>query len=299
LKESPGDAELPGAIRYHGRSCAHQLRPGNWENVCSAIVGLWRNNIVNDWWKSFFDDDYLRIWGQLQTEESNAKQAAELWSMLDLSPGCRILDAPCGWGRLSRPLARLGATVLGVDQSEVLLAVAARTRGEIPPERLRYLRHDLRTPLSETGFDVACNIFTSFGYGTEEEDLEIFRTLRTAVRPGGRVVVETNHRDLTCAHIAHGANASKRLPDGTLFVADSTLDPISGVVRLDWYWSGPGHTGEKHGEWRCYTATQIVDLLRRAGLHFTGAYKGLSKTPYRAEGPDAGGRLAVIGVRED
>jgi SAM-dependent methyltransferase len=161
------------------------------------------------------------------------------------------------------------------------------------------LQHDLRKPLHETGFDVVCNIFTSFGYGREDEDVAIFKTLRAAVRPGGRVVVETNHRDLTCAHIAQGAKVSKRLPDGTLFVADSSFDAISGVVRLNWYWSGPGGAGEKHGEWRGYTPTQILDLLRRAGLHFTGAYKGLSKTRYRAEGPKVGGRLAVIAVRED
>jgi len=64
-----------------------------------------RRKTVNEWWKTFFDQDYLRIWGQMFTEEANRKQAAELWSMLDLNPGCRFLDAPCGWGRLSRPLA--------------------------------------------------------------------------------------------------------------------------------------------------------------------------------------------------
>jgi len=108
----------------------------------------------------------------------------------------------------------------------------------LPPERLRYLRHDLRTPLPETGFDVECNIFSSFGYGTEEEDVAIFRTLRDAVRPGGRVLVETNHRDLTCTVIARGSKASKRLADGTLFLDEPDFDPISGVVRLNWYWSG-------------------------------------------------------------
>jgi 2-polyprenyl-3-methyl-5-hydroxy-6-metoxy-1,4-benzoquinol methylase len=254
---------------------------------------------VTDWWQTFFDQDYLRIWGQWQTEEASAKQAAELWSMLDLSPGCRLLDAPCGWGRLSRPLALLGATVLGVDQSETLLAAAEGQRGELPPERLRYLRHDLRNPLPETGFDVACNIFTSFGYGTEEEDAAIFRTLRGAVRPGGRVVVETNHRDLMCAFIARGSRLAMRLPDGTLFVDESDFDAISGVVSMNWYWSGPSGSGEKHARWRCYTPTQIVRLLESAGLRFAGANKGLSKTPYQAEGPEAGGRLAVVAVRED
>lgn len=254
---------------------------------------------MNEWWGTFFDLDYLKIWGQVFTEEANAKQAADLWAMLDLKPGCRILDAPCGWGRLSRPLALLGANVLGVDQSEILISAAESQRGELPSHCLRYLRHDLREPLTETGFDLACNIFTSFGYGTEEEDVAIFRSLRAAVRPSGRVIVETNHRDMICAFIAHGSKISKRLPDGTLFLDEPEFDAITGVVRLNWYWSGPHGSGEKHAVWRSYTPTQIVGLLQRAGLRLTEAYKGLSKTPYRAEGPDAGGRLALIAVRED
>jgi SAM-dependent methyltransferase len=253
---------------------------------------------VNEWWETFFDQDYLRIAGQMFSPEDNTQQAMALWSLLDLDPGCRLLDAPCGWGRLSRLLALRGATVLGVDQSEILLTAAESQRGEVPPERLRYLRHDLRTPLPETGFDVVCNIFTSFGYGTEEEDLSLFRSLREAVRPGGRVVVETNHRDLVCALMARGTKFSKRMADGTLFLDDPVFDPIAGMVYLHWYWSGPQGSGEKHAQWRCYTPTQIVGLLERAGLYYVGAYRGLSKTPYTAEGPEAGGRLTVIAKRD-
>jgi hypothetical protein len=33
---------------------------------------------VNEWWKTFFDQDYLTIWGQMFSEEANRKQAAEL-----------------------------------------------------------------------------------------------------------------------------------------------------------------------------------------------------------------------------
>lgn len=254
---------------------------------------------MGEWWKTFFDEDYLRIWGQMFADDVNANQAAELWSMLDLQPGCRLLDAPCGWGRLSRPLALLGATVLGVDQSAPSLAAAECRRGEVSSERLRYLKHDLRESLPDAGFDVACNVYTSFGYGTEEDDVAVFRTLRGAVRRGGRVVAETNHRDLMCSYIARGSKASRRLPDGTLFIDEAEFDAISGVAHLNWYWSGPGGSGEKHADWRCYTPTQIVGLLERAGLRFAAAYQGFSKIPYKAEGPEAGGRLTVIGVREE
>lgn len=254
---------------------------------------------MHPWWDSFFDEDYLRIWTQVLTDEISSQQARDLWSMLDLESGCRILDAPCGWGRLSRPLAQLGAIVLGVDQSDRQLAFASQRREGLPLDRLRYLQHDLRTPLPATGFDVACNIFTSFGYGTEEEDISVFRTLRAAIRIGGRIVVETNHRDLVCAGIAQGANGSRRLPDGTLFMEESHFDAISGVVQLNWYWSGPAGSGEKHAQWRSYTATEIVELLEQADLRVAGAYKGLSKVPYKAERPDAGGRLAIVAVRQD
>ncbi len=107
-----------------------------------------------------------------------------------------MLDAPCGYGRLARLIAERDAAVVGVDQSEVLLAQAEKNRGELPPARLRYFRHDLRMPLPESGFDAVYNVFSSIGYGTEDDDLAIFRTLHNTVHPGGLIFVETMHRDL-------------------------------------------------------------------------------------------------------
>jgi hypothetical protein len=69
------------------------------------------------------------------------------------------------------------------------------------------------------------------------------------------------------------------MPDGTIFLDEPAFDAISGVVTLNWYWSGPAGSGETHSQWRCYTPTQIMDLLHRAGLRFAGACKGLSKMP--------------------
>lgn len=232
----------------------------------------------------------------MHSDETSARQASELWSMLDLKPGCRVLDAPCGAGRLSRPLALLGAQVVGVDQSELLLKEAERRRSGLSSDALRYRQHDLRQPLEETGFDVACNIFTSFGYGTEDEDVEIFRNLGAAVRPGGRVVVETNHRDLVCTVMARGGNSATRLADGTIFLDEPVFDSLAGIVTLNWYWWGPNGAGQKRIQWRCYTATEMISLLERAGLRLQGAFKGLSKTPFKSEGPDAGGRLTLVAV---
>ena len=129
------------------------------------------------WWEQFFDEDYLRVWATMPT--LGEEEAAALWRILGLSPGARVLDAGCGYGRVSLPLARLGARVLGVDQSATLLAEAERRRGELDPEQLRYQRRDLRAPLGESGFDVALSLFSSLGYGEESDDAAILGTIAT------------------------------------------------------------------------------------------------------------------------
>ena len=81
---------------------------------------------------------------------------------------------------MSAPLARQGARVLGVDYSADLLAKAEHERGELTTDQLSYLQHDLREPIAETGFDVALNLFSSPGYGTEPDDERILGTLRSS-----------------------------------------------------------------------------------------------------------------------
>ncbi|HSB74456.1 MAG TPA: methyltransferase domain-containing protein [Terriglobales bacterium] len=245
-----------------------------------------------EWWKIFFDADYLWLWGETFTAEQNAQQAGAIWELLRLRPGSRLLDAPCGYGRLSVEFARRGAIVLGVDQSEVLLAEAARNNP--CEERLRYLRHDLRQLLPEGGFDAACNVFSSIGYGSEEDDLAIFTALRHSVRPGGLVFVETNHRDATVAFLTRGMKPATRLADGTLIVEEPVFDPVEGRINTCWYWSGPRGSGNKPASLRIYSITELVRLLERAGLGYISAFKGCSPQPFKPEGPDMGGRVGIL-----
>ena len=51
--------------------------------------------------EDIFDADHLRLWGELFTPEPDAQQADGIWQLLHLRAGCRLLDAPCGYGRLS------------------------------------------------------------------------------------------------------------------------------------------------------------------------------------------------------
>jgi len=256
-----------------------------------------------DWWQGFFDSDYLRLWSELTPVSRTEEEADGVWKLLGLAPGARILDAPCGYGRVAAALARRGARVLGVDLSATLLGEAARRRGDLPSEQLAYLRHDLRVPLAADvphaagGFDAAVNVFTSLGYGSEADDLAILRTLAGAVRPGGHVLVETMHRDAVAVFLAKGVRPAQRYADGTLLVEEPRLDPVAGRIETAWHWAGPHGAGVKRASIRIYTITELVRLLERAGLVFEAAHAGCTPEPFRAAGAELGGRVGLLARR--
>jgi SAM-dependent methyltransferase len=257
--------------------------------------------MTDAWWTGFFDDEYLRLWGGFIPPERSEREADALWRTLGLAAGHRVLDAPCGYGRLSRVLATRGADVLGVDFSLPMIDAAEAARGTLSADRLRYAKHDLREPLPATlaaaPFDVALNVFSSLGYGTEAEDLAILSTLRTAVRPGGRVFIETAHRDAMVATLAAGGPKPTRFPDGTILMEEPHFDPIAGRVDTSWFWSGPHGSGQKDASLRMYTATELVALMARAGLRFLSAHAGCTPEPFVADPPRMGPRLGLLAER--
>ena len=62
-----------------------------------------------------FGDDYLYFYEESIDDEHSDADTAEILGLLDLPAGSRILDAPCGHGRIARRLAAAGMEVTGVD----------------------------------------------------------------------------------------------------------------------------------------------------------------------------------------
>jgi SAM-dependent methyltransferase len=249
------------------------------------------------WWHTFFDAEYVRLWSGLLSPERTAKEAQQLCDLLDIRGNTRVLDAPCGSGRLSRALAERGAIVLGIDQSAELIAEAERSRGSITAEHLRYIQHDLRNPVEEYDFDVALNIFSSLGYGDEIDDHAILTTLAKSLHPGGTLVVETNHRDTLVAKLARGENKEHVLPDGTRFWEEIQFDAVRGRAESTWHWEGPAGSGTKQSSLRVYAIPELVRLVERAGFAIKSVNLGLTDEPYKAEPPAMGGRLVIIATR--
>lgn len=104
----------------------------------------------------------------------------------------RILDVGCGEGWLARALAAQGREVVGIDASAELIA-AANELGGARFEAVSYA--DLDAHAADLGrFDAAVCNFALLG-----EDLGApLRALGRALRPGGRLIVQTVHPWTAC-----------------------------------------------------------------------------------------------------
>ena len=102
--------------------------------------------------------------------------------------GEAALDIGCGTGLTTLPLAKTvgaGGSVLGIDISEPMLAVARRRVAEHGLGNVTLLSADAQTePLPPARFDL---IASRFGVMFFADPRAAFRNLRAATRPGGRL----------------------------------------------------------------------------------------------------------------
>ena len=103
--------------------------------------------------------------------------------------GERVLDLGCGCGASSLELARRvapGGRVLGLDLSEPMLARARERAAAAGLANLAFAAADVQSASLEAGaFDAA---FSRFGVMFFEDPVAAFRNVRSALRPGGRLV---------------------------------------------------------------------------------------------------------------
>jgi SAM-dependent methyltransferase len=141
-----------------------------------------------------FTDDYLYFYRDIL---DGARRDRDLRLIMDLSIapiGARILDVGCGYGRLSNGLAKAGYEVVGCDTNPAFLDIARSEAGH-GELAVRYEQRDMRAIAAAEEFDAVISWYTSFGYFDDAQNRDVLRRLRTALKPGGKLVMDLNNRD--------------------------------------------------------------------------------------------------------
>jgi SAM-dependent methyltransferase len=111
-----------------------------------------------------------------------------------------LLDIACGRGRHSVYLNKKGYDVTGIDLSNANIKFAQQFENE----SLQFLVHDMRNAFYINYFDIAYNLFTSFGYfETEKDHLKALNAFNKSLKKSGILVLDYLNSEKIVRHLTH------------------------------------------------------------------------------------------------
>ena len=246
-----------------------------------------------DWPIAFFDDDYLKIYRPMFTEESTRREVEFIRTALDLHPQATVRDLACGVGRHAIGIARAGFRVTGLDFNARYLEIAAQESSRVGVS-VNWMLGDMRSLPFDEAFDGVYSYFTSFGYFSDPENDKVIGNVARALKQGGRFLLDMANRDYLLTHPQQ--RTWNQREDGALLMEENTLDLKTSRVVTRQLLIEPlgGSRLAKEYNLRVYTCAELTALLARHGLTVTGIWGGPDRNEYSTESR----RLVLLATRD-
>jgi SAM-dependent methyltransferase len=182
--------------------------------------------------------------------------------------GGSLLDLACGPGRFAVAFAQAGFRVTGVDRTRFLLD-KARERATQAGSTVEWVQQDMREFVRPDAFELALNVYTSFGYFDDPaENRRVLENILASLKPGGTFVFEHIGKELLAGRFQ--PTQADTLTDGSVMIQRRATS-----FRLR-HW--------------LYSAREIRDLFASVGFTDIAIYGGLDASSY---GPQAQRLVAV------
>lgn len=238
------------------------------------------------------DTHYRHWWSGFSASAEGAvaaEQAAQLCQLLALDPGQRVLDVPCGDGRLSVALAGRGIQVTGIDRDGAALARARIREAAIG---LTWIEADMAAMPPLAPFDAAICFWNSFGYLSDEGNTRFLTDVRRLLKPGGRLFVDTS----VIETVFRRWTTRSWKPCGTGYsLQERSFDFVTSCLYRKWTHLHGGETVERVTCQRVYSVCELVTRLRDAGFGDIQLMGDLAAAPFDADAK----QLCVVAARDE
>ena len=244
----------------------------------------------------WYEDESLwrELFPFLFSEARTAAAAGEIDRIFEVAAysGPQVLDLCCGAGRHAVELARRGFSVTGVDRSPYLLD-RGRSAAIAAGVEVEWVAADMRRFTRPAGFDLALNLFSSFGFFDDpDQDRRAIERTFDNLREGGSLVMELTDRDSLAGGFS--PTATETDDDGATLVRRQELVDAGSSIRNRWIVTRDGTQSSFEFSQRVYSGGEIEKLLRETGFTRVQLHTELGGRALPAET----GGLLVLAVKE-
>ena len=152
------------------------------------------------WFKEWFDTKYYHILYKNRDQKEAENFLININNLKYLKKNSKILDIACGKGRHSLFLSKLGYKVDGIDLSKNSINSAKKLENS----NLRFALADMRETYKASTYDVALNLFTSFGYFDNNLDNQkCISSMSKNLVNDGILIIDYLNADKTIRNLIH------------------------------------------------------------------------------------------------
>ena len=244
--------------------------------------------MTTQWWPELYDDLLADVLLEGTTEIDDTLRF--LVEHLRLAPGARVFDQCAGTGRLSIPLAKWGAEIVGVEQAARYVE-RARAAARAANVGARFDIGDAFEYVPDRPCAGAINWWTSFGYLPDDDaNARMLRRAFEALAPGGRFAIDyPNVANLYAQFRPH--DITRR--DDITMLRESRFDIARGLLHKRWTFITDKQRVERHSTLRLYTPDRLAALLASVGFVNLQVFGGVDAAPIALDRP----RCIVVGAR--
>jgi SAM-dependent methyltransferase len=231
-----------------------------------------------NWWENFFHGVALDFWRAAIPAELTRAEADFLTKQLQLTNSAKVLDVPCGNGRLSIELAQRGFALTGVDIATEFMD-EAKSRSTQLGVNVDWYTQDMRDLPWPGNFDGAFCFGNSFGFLDDEANVDFLKAVSLALKPGGRFILD--------APAVAECVLPNFLPSRSMEIAgikvdiEHRYDHEQGRMFNDFTFTRDGVVDRRPSSQRTYTYRELIELLRAASLEPVATYGSLTEEPFK------------------
>ncbi|HVZ80191.1 MAG TPA: methyltransferase domain-containing protein [bacterium] len=241
---------------------------------------------MREWHDKFFAGTYTRILAHTFTKHATREQARGIKHLLGLRKGQKVLDLPCGQGRVTLALARMGIRAIGVDRQPHYIR-RAKTLGHRAHLKAEFQVGDMRETSFQGEFDAAFNWFGSFGYFNARQNKKVLANFFRALKPGGRFVLQCPNKDWIKRNFKPVMEATIA---GIRMTQRNRWEAKDRSIRTYWTFQSKTKTDRYVSVMHQYDKKDLARLLKSVGFRKIRFFGGLSGKPLHE---DSAGIIAV------